>query len=118
VGFKLSVLSALARMNVDPWEEAARLAAMPKTIAESSLTSTLDQVTDRNWTRSELEAIAGRLVQLLPRLGGDARSASIDAQERRGPPRVLVGVVRFCNNVIPSSSAPSSVNDGCWCRRV
>ena len=30
-GMQLSVLSALARMNVDPREEAARLAAMPRT---------------------------------------------------------------------------------------
>jgi hypothetical protein len=35
-GMRLSVLSALARMDVDPWEEATRLAAMPKAIAETS----------------------------------------------------------------------------------
>ena len=28
-GTQLSVLSALARTNVDPWEEAERLSAMP-----------------------------------------------------------------------------------------
>jgi hypothetical protein len=33
VGMRLSVLSALARMNLDPWEEASRLAAMHKAIA-------------------------------------------------------------------------------------
>jgi hypothetical protein len=31
-GMRLSVISALARTNVDPWEEASRLAAMPKAI--------------------------------------------------------------------------------------
>ena len=36
-GMQLSVLSALARSNVDPWEEAIRLAAMPKAIAERTL---------------------------------------------------------------------------------
>src|SRR5689334_14562466 len=42
-GTRLSVLSALARTNVDPWEEASRLAAMPKMIAAKSLLSALDR---------------------------------------------------------------------------
>jgi hypothetical protein len=41
-GMQLSVLSALARMDVDPWEEATRLAAMPTATAERTLVSTLD----------------------------------------------------------------------------
>jgi hypothetical protein len=40
---QLTVLSALARMDVDPWEEATRLAAMPTAIAERTLVSTLDR---------------------------------------------------------------------------
>ena len=63
---RLSVLSALARMDVDPWEEPIRLAAMPKAIAERTLVSTLDQVLGKGWNRSEAEVIAARLVQLLP----------------------------------------------------
>ena len=47
-GMRLSILSALARMNVDPWEEAARLASMPKAIAEQTLVSTLDHVSGRS----------------------------------------------------------------------
>jgi len=50
---RLSVLSALARMDVDPWEEATRLAAMPKAIAERTLVSTLDLVPGRSWDPSE-----------------------------------------------------------------
>src|SRR6202048_5581633 len=68
-GMQLSVLSALARMDVDPWEEATRLAAMPKAIAERALVSTLDRVLGRSRTPSETEVIAARLVQLLPRRG-------------------------------------------------
>jgi hypothetical protein len=63
---QLSVLSALARMNVDPWEEATRLAAMPEAIAERTLASTLDRVLGKSWNPSETEVIAARLVQLLP----------------------------------------------------
>jgi len=65
-GMQLSVLSALARMDVDPWQEATRLAAMPKAIAERTLVSTLDQVFGKSCHRSETEVIAARLVQLLP----------------------------------------------------
>jgi hypothetical protein len=65
-GMRLSVLSALARMNVDPWEEATRLAAMPKAIAEKTLVSILDLVCGRSWKPPEAQAIAVRLVRLLP----------------------------------------------------
>ncbi len=65
-GMRLSVLSALARMNVDPWEEATRLAAMPKAIAEKTLLSILDLVSGRSWKSPEAAAIAARLVGLLP----------------------------------------------------
>jgi hypothetical protein len=52
-----------------PWEEATRLAAMPKAIAERTLVSTLDQVLGKSCHRSETEVIAARLVQLLPQPG-------------------------------------------------
>jgi hypothetical protein len=68
-GMRLSVLSALARMNVDPWEETGRLAAMPKAIAEKTLLSALDRVSGRSWKSPEAAAIAVRLVRLLPPSG-------------------------------------------------
>jgi hypothetical protein len=66
---RLSVVSALARMDVDPWEEAKRIAAMPKAIAERTLVSILDRVLGKNRSPSETEVIATRLVQLLPHRG-------------------------------------------------
>ena len=83
---QLSVLSALVRMNVDPWEEATRLAAMPKAIAERTLVSTLDLVPGRSWNPSEAEVIAARLVQLLPQPSGGAtiaptKTAGVGAQQ-------------------------------------
>ena len=65
-GIQLSVLSALARMNVDPWEEAARLEAMPLGDAEWALVATLSKVPGRTWNLSDAEGIAKRLVQRLP----------------------------------------------------
>lgn len=74
---RLSVLSALARMNIDPWEEATRLAAMPKAVAKGTLVSTLDLVSGSSWNPSETEGIAARLVQLLPQPGKDATTEPV-----------------------------------------
>jgi hypothetical protein len=68
-GMQPSVLSALARMDVDPWEEATRLAAMPKASAERTLASILDRVLPESRNPPQTEAIATRLVQLLPQRG-------------------------------------------------
>ena len=65
-GMQLSVLSALARMNFDPWKEAARLATMSPGEAEWALVATLSKVPGRTWSLSEAEDIAKRLVQRLP----------------------------------------------------
>lgn len=78
-GMRLSVLSALARMNVDPWDEATRLAAMPKAVAERTLVSILDLVSGRRWNPSEAEVVAARLVRLLPQRGEGATIAAADA---------------------------------------
>jgi hypothetical protein len=75
-GMRLSVISALARMNVDPWQEATRLAAMPKAIAEKTLLSILDLVSGRSWKSPEAAAIAARLVRLLPQPGAATTSAA------------------------------------------
>ena len=65
-GVQLSVLSALARANVDPWEEAARLATMPKEIAEEALAAMLHGASALDIDRSEAEAVVARLIRLLP----------------------------------------------------
>jgi hypothetical protein len=75
-GMRVSVISALARTNVDPWEEATRLAAMPKAIAEKTLLSILDLVSGRSWKSPEAAAIVARLVRLLPQPGEAAATAT------------------------------------------
>ena len=76
-GTHLSVISALARMDVDPWEEASRLAAMPKAIAEKTLLSIFDLVSGRSWESPEAAAIAARLVRLLPQQSEAATNTAI-----------------------------------------
>jgi hypothetical protein len=66
----LSVLSALARQNVDPWEEAAELAQLPKQSAIVRLTSLISSATIGSSPRPVPEATAARLLALLPRSGG------------------------------------------------
>jgi hypothetical protein len=70
-GMRVSVLSALARTDVDPWEEAGRLATMPRAAAARLLASSLDLVFDKARIPAGAGAIAARLVRLLPQ-GADA----------------------------------------------
>ena len=63
----LSVLSALARSNVDPWEEAALLAGLPEVAATQRLASLIAALPGRATTQPDPGTIAARLIQLLPR---------------------------------------------------
>lgn len=87
-GMRLSVLSALARINLDPWEEAKRLAAMPSAIAERTLVSILDIASGRHWSAPEAEATAARLVRLLP---DPAQAAAVASPGSATAPAILKG---------------------------
>ncbi len=63
-----SVLSALARQNLDPWEEAAHLAQMPRESAVLRLTSLITSGTGP--PAPSVPATAARLVALLPQPDG------------------------------------------------
>jgi hypothetical protein len=65
-GTGLSVLSALARLNVDPWQEATSLALMPREAAVERLTALIDSLPDEG-TIGIPTTIAADLVALLPR---------------------------------------------------
>jgi hypothetical protein len=66
----LSVLSALARLDVDPWAEAAALAALPRGNATRRLVHLMAQLSDTPSARRDLEELSARLVALLPDHGG------------------------------------------------
>ena len=77
-GMRLSVLSALARQDVDPWEEAARLARLPSAAATQKLTSLIAALTSGRSTRLDPGAIAARLSALLPHgAASDLRSRTV-----------------------------------------
>jgi len=68
-GMLLTVLSALARQNVDPWQEAAALARMPREAAADRMAMLISALPERPSGRRDPEALAARLVALLPRQG-------------------------------------------------
>jgi hypothetical protein len=65
-GMSLSVVSALARLDLDPWSEAASLSRLSKRVAGERLTSLLSSL-----PRSQVVALdpatVVRLIELLPR---------------------------------------------------
>ena len=58
-GLAVTMLSVLARMGFDPWTEASKLAALPKSDAAESLTRMIARLPDSR-------AVADRLTGLLP----------------------------------------------------
>jgi hypothetical protein len=66
-GGQLSVVSALARSGVDPWDEAARLAAMIKEVAARALADLLARLPAGSGQPVDPLSVATRLVSLLPR---------------------------------------------------
>jgi len=80
-GTLLSVVSALARLDVDPWEEAAKLAAMPGEAATQRLSGLLaSTLPAESSSDPERRTIAARLVALLPR-----RSAAVPVAGKSAP---------------------------------
>ena len=65
-GIPLSVLSALARLGLDPRDEAVRLSHLTSKAAARRLARMFARLPDRPWTSPEIRRIANRLVELLP----------------------------------------------------
>lgn len=62
----LTVLSALARLGIDPWLESARLAQLSAGTATQRLTTIIAGLPNGRWAPSDAGAIAARLVKFLP----------------------------------------------------
>ena len=78
-GMPLSVLSALARLGLDPWQEAASLARLPGTGATQRLASLIGALPDRPPSPISPWTVAAGLVPLLPHAVNSTRPPS-------GPP--------------------------------
>jgi hypothetical protein len=69
-GMRLSVLSTLARFDLDPWREAGRLNGLSRSGAIEALAYLIETMPSGGWLRSEAVPIATRLVCLLPQRSG------------------------------------------------
>ena len=115
-GMPLSVISALARQGFDPWQEAGRLAKLPRTAATDGLASLIAALPASPWPLSDATAIAARLVALLPR--PDARplfpgTPRAEGEAQQGNPWLIVAVVTVvlltavATAVVPAPTPPA-----------
>jgi hypothetical protein len=65
-GVPLALASILGRMNLDPWSEAASLAAMPAAIARQKLAALIEAMPSHPSMRPESNTLVERLIRLLP----------------------------------------------------
>ena len=66
-GNAVTVLSALARLDLEPWEEAAVLAALENKAAGSRLEMLLSQFRDVPSLKQDCASVARKLTRLLPK---------------------------------------------------
>jgi hypothetical protein len=71
-GMSLSVISALTRLDLDPWDEAARLATLPRALAAETLAPMIARLAIGCSPRLDDAAVAHRLIELLPLPGRTA----------------------------------------------
>ena len=83
-GEELTVLSALVRLDIDPWHEAARLSDLPRDVAASSLARTLARLPDTNWKVADSDANVARLVAALPAGSTPEIPSTVEAARARG----------------------------------
>ena len=100
-GMLLSVLSALARMNVDPRKEAAALAELPRKEAVHRLSCLIEALPARPSPPEEPVTIAARLIKLLP------HRSSLDLPPARDNAVVplWLGIILFANRALHSKPA-------------
>jgi hypothetical protein len=66
-GMPMSMASGLTRLELDPWEEASRLAALPASTAVTAVTALIGRIPDLTSITSEVPKLAAGLVPLLAR---------------------------------------------------
>jgi hypothetical protein len=79
----LSVISALARLDLDPWKEAAQLSELPKNTAAERLVTLIARLPGGRWAPADVGAIADRLIALLPRPSSPSEPLKEKAQGLR-----------------------------------
>lgn len=101
-GLPLSVVSLLARIDLDPWQEAGDLAALPLEAAARRLRRSLDTLMDPALRQANTETMVLRLLALLPRPApAVVRTPLADAGSPAAPdPGTRIGVIIIITSVI------------------
>jgi len=96
-GRPLSVVSALARLDIDPWQEAARLSGLPQGHAAATLDGLIQRLHPAgHWDQSETRRIAASLIELLPRPGAGVRPVEMNSRKRqKASPIAVVCLLLF-----------------------
>jgi hypothetical protein len=89
-GVPLTMISALARLDLDPWEEAGRLSSLAKPDAGAQLAQTIMRLTGTRWPFPEARRIADGLIELLP-TRAQVREAADGSRTRL--PRIAAGKI-------------------------
>ncbi len=94
-GIPTTVMSALTRLNIDPWQEAARLSAMPRDRAADAICLWIAQLPNEQWKPSDIADIAAQLADLLPQSRAPAprRRRSAPVVSRKSAVTIVVWLV-------------------------
>jgi hypothetical protein len=114
-GTRLSILSALARLNVDPWQEATSLALMPREAAVVRLTALIDALPNEEIIGLSI-TIAADLIALLPRGNSLNVPSSVSLFAPAGPrqTQILMALSAFAivTLIVCAISAATPVGPG------
>ena len=91
-GMPLNVVSALTRLGVDPWDEAARLSTLPKAVAIATLAPMIARLPICRPPRSDDWEISHRLVELLP-ARGQAVQPNLEREAAKDRQRLRLAMV-------------------------
>lgn len=110
----LSVLSALTRLDVDPWEEAAELSELPKKDARERLALSIAQLRGGRWAPTDVRVIADRLIELLPdtsKLPLAGTPSGVREMTRSTGAKMLIFVILVAAVLIIATSRESSLGN-------
>jgi hypothetical protein len=88
-GMPLSVISALTRLGLDPWQEAGRLSSLSHREAVEQLARLIAELPGGSRQRDEARKIAGELIGLLPMRDANRSVSQIQIRPRFSRPKLL-----------------------------
>ena len=98
----LSVLSALTRLNLDPWKEAVELSELPKDTATQRLATLIARLPGGRWAPADLGALTDRLIEPLPHRRSSKVPLAESAQGPYGMTGSTIAKILICAALVTS----------------